>query len=399
LTRPQSNPRRSYGTGSLFTHRGKWYGQWRVGGQQVKRAIGPKRQPGSREGLTRKQAEVELRRLMHEVRPVATGNHLTVSEVGERLLLHLGAIGRKPTTLATYRSQFNTHLLPHLGAVPVDRATPEQIEGLIAEMRRSGSSAKTIVNALTLLHQIFAFAQRKRWCEVNPCEAVDRPRVEDSTEIHFLTADEIEALLRAVPLDHPYGPTDHALYLTAVMSGLRQGELLALRWRDIDWMAGRVRVRRNYVRGHWVTPKSKRGIRSVPLADRLAGELERHFQRSNYPDDDNLVFPHPHTGEVLDHSTLVRRFKAALRAGKVRQVRFNDLRHSFATAMAAAGVPMRTLQEWMGHRDFKTTLIYADYAPSAGESELIERAFAAGTNPGTKLSTRESNSDPLKPPA
>jgi hypothetical protein len=126
LTRPQSNPRRSYGTGSLFTHRGKWYGQWRVGGQQVKRAIGPKRQPGSREGLTRKQAEVELRRLMHEVRPVATGNHLTVSEVGERLLLHLGAIGRKPTTLATYRSQFNTHLLPHLGAVPVDRATPSR---------------------------------------------------------------------------------------------------------------------------------------------------------------------------------------------------------------------------------------------------------------------------------
>ena len=75
------------------------------------------------------------------------------------------------------------------------------------------------------------------------------------------------------------------------------------------------------------------------------------------------------------------------------------MRHSFATAMAAAGVPMRTLQEWMGHRDYRTTLIYADYAPSAGEAELVERAFAAGTNAGTNLSASESNSEQLKPPA
>ena len=81
----------------------------------------------------------------------------------------------------------------------------------------------------------------------------------------------------------------------------------------------------------------------------------------------------------------------------MRQVRFNDLRHSFATAIAAAGVPMRTLQEWMGHRDYKTTLIYADYAPNAGESDLVERAFAAGTNPGTNLSASERNSEQLKP--
>ena len=390
--------RRNYGTGNLRIRRGSWYGQWWVGDRRIQRKLGPVRQPGTRQGLTRKMAEVELRRRIEATEAPKPTSKLTVTEAGERLLLHLDAIGRKPTTLATYRSQFTSHLAPDLGEVPLDRVTPEQIEGLIAEMRRGGSSPKTIVNALTLLHQIFAFAQRKRWCAVNPCEVVDRPRVEGSTEIHFLTADEIEALLRAVPLDHPYGPTDHALYLTAVMSGLRQGELLALRWRDIDWMAGRIRVRRNYVRGHWVSPKSKRGIRSVPLADRLAGELERHFQRSNYQGDDDLVFGHPHTGEVLDHSALVRRFKAALRAAKIRQVRFNDLRHSFATTMAAAGVPMRTLQEWMGHRDYKTTLIYADYAPSAGEAELVERAFAVGTNRGTNLSASESNSEQLKPP-
>jgi integrase len=104
------------------------------------------------------------------------------------------------------------------------------------------------------------------------------------------------------------------------------------------------------------------------MADRLAGELDRHYKASSYRADHDLVFGHPQRGTVLDHSGLVHRFKRALRAGGVREVRFHDLRHTFGTRMAAAGVPMRTLQEWMGHRDFKTTLIYADYAPSGHEA-------------------------------
>ena len=73
-----------------------------------------------------------------------------------------------------------------------------------------------------------------------------------------------------------------------------------------------------------------------------------------------------------------RRAKAA----GIRDVRFHDLRHTFGTRMAAAGVPMRTLQKWMGHRDYKTTLIYADYAPIAHERELVERAFGAASARG-----------------
>jgi integrase len=80
---------------------------------------------------------------------------------------------------------------------------------------------------------------------------------------------------------------------------------------------------------------------------------------------------------------VLKRFKAALRRGGAREVRFHDLRHTFGTRMAAAGVPMRTLQEWMGHRDFKTTLIYADYMPGEREADLVDRAFAASrTDPG-----------------
>lgn len=383
--------RRSYGSGSLFVHRGSWYGRWYVGTDRVKRKLGPVRRPGERDGLTRAEAEREMRRRMEAEAPSgATGGWLTLEDAGTRLIDHLETLGRKPTTLAVYRSLLRTHLVPHLGTSTLDRIEPPDVERLMARMRRDGAGPKLIVNALTLLGQVFTFGQRRGWCSANPCIQVDRPQTPDDTEIHHLDLHEVDAAIRAVPADD-LGQTDRVLYLTAAMTGLRQGELLALRWRDIDWAAAKVRVRRNYVRGHWGTPKSKRSSRAVPLADELAAELEHHFQRSHYQGDDDLVFGDPHRGTVLDHSHLVRRFKRALRTARVREIRFNDLRHTFGTTMAAAGVPMRTLQEWMGHRDFKTTLIYADYAPSAHESAMVARAFdrGAGPNSGPKLSETE----------
>ena len=92
------------------------------------------------------------------------------------------------------------------------------------------------------------------------------------------------------------------------------------------------------------------------------------------------MFAHPETGKPIDRSKLLKRFKAALRRADVRAVRFHDLRHTFGTRMAAQGVPMRVLQEMMGHRDFKTTLIYADYAPSEREAEWVEEAFRPSTS-------------------
>jgi len=382
--------RRSYGTGSLHVRtdaggRQTWYGKWWADGRRVQRRLGPKRLQGSRDGLTRAQAEAELRRRIEREQPRPPRPDVTVTVAAERMLRHLEAVGRKPTTLGTYRSIFRTHLEPQLGSVPLDRATPEQVETLMTGMQRDGKAAKTRANALTLLFQIFAFGQRKAWCHDNPCTRVDRPQVEESADIRFLDQDELEALLRMVdPQAKPFGHTDRALLLTAAMTGLRQGELLALRWRDVDWKAGKVRVRQNHVRGHWGTPKSRRGSRSVPLADRVAGELDRHFKQSRYQADDDLVFAHPHSGDVLDHSALVRRYKKVLKAAGVREVRFNDLRHTFGTRMAAAGVPMRTLQEWMGHRDIKTTLIYADYTPSEHESAMVEAAFSQKLPSGTR---------------
>jgi integrase len=126
--------------------------------------------------------------------------------------------------------------------------------------------------------------------------------------------------------------------------------------------------------------------------------LEHHFQRSHYQHDDDLVFCHPDTGNPYDASKLRRRFKRSVKRADVRDVRFHDLRHTFGTRMAGVGVPMRSLQEWMGHADLTTTLRYADYSPDQAQgARYAEAAFGAGINSGINLSTSEHKSEQDKP--
>ena len=387
--------RRSYGSGSIVTKSGVYFGKWRVGGRQVMRKLGPVRPPGTREGLTRKVAEAKLRELMAEVAAPPIAERVTVEDAGRRHLAHLEAMGRKPSTLRSYRNQFAAQIAPRIGTRPIAQLTREQVEGLVAALARDRLAPKTIRNALGLLNGICEFSVRRGWASANPCRYVDRPSVPESQDIRYLEPDEVEAVLRAVG-DGDYGRVHRAIILTAAMSGLRMGELLALRWLDVDWRAQRIRVRRNYVRGHLGTPKSRRGSRSVPLADRLGGELDLLYRQAAYQADQDLVFANPHTGTPLDGAALLRAFQRALERGGVRQVRFHDLRHTFGTRMAAAGVPMRTLQEWMGHRDLRTTLIYADYAPGAHEVDLVNDAFSS-TNSSTNLRPTQTNSNPVDP--
>jgi integrase len=137
-----------------------------------------------------------------------------------------------------------------------------------------------------------------------------------------------------------------------------------------------VKVRQNYVLGEFGSPKSKRSTRAVPLADPVAGELDRLFKVSSRQADDDLVFADPDAGGPLDKAAILRRYRKALKAAHLDvSHRCHDLRHTFGTRMAGQGVPMRTLQEWIGHRDIETTQRYADYAPSAHEAEWVAAAF------------------------
>lgn len=371
----QNPSRRSYGTGRLYVKSGAWYGRWNIDGVKVNRKLGKVREQGTRDGLTKTEAEAAMRRQIQLVTAAPTDERLSVAEAGGRLVELLVLKGRKPSTVEATRSALRVHLVPQFGDRRLDRIDVRAVERFIAAERRAGKAAKSIRNYLGVLHSIFELGIEQGWVRENPVKRAHKPEEATSPEIRFLTVEEVEAVLVAVPEDL-LGQIERPLYLTAALTGLRRGELLGLRWGDVDWPAGKLRVRRAYVAGEFGTPKSQRGFRAVPLADRVAAELDRLSRRSAYAADENPVFAHPQTGRPLDPSKVSKRFKAALRRAGVREVRFHDLRHTFGTRMAAVGVPMRTLQEWLGHADFKTTLIYADYSPDdQRERDLIERAF------------------------
>ncbi len=385
-----------YGAGTLVKRAGPngdtWIAKWRDGGRQVQRGLGfvhSKRHP---DGLTRAEAEAALGKLREQVaierteerqaeaKRSAEERRRTLAQVGEAMIVAKRAAGRKPSTIEAYSYWLRIHIVDFFGPMPVGEITREDVRGFAAALERKDLAPKSRANALGTLHSLIEFAIDEGWMVgENPVKRVEKPALaETDPDVRFLETEEVEALLGAVP-DDPLGRVERVMYLTAAMTGMRQGELFALRWRDVDWSARRIRVRRNYVRGEFGTPKSKRSARSVPLASRIATELELLFQDSRYKRDDDLVFAHPSTGTPIDRSKLLKRFKAALRSADVRAVRFHDLRHTFGTRMAAQGMPMRVLQELMGHRDFKTTLIYADYAPSEREAEWVEQAFRAPT--------------------
>jgi len=335
------------------------------------------------------------------------GERLTIEEVGRRYVAHLANLGRKRSTIAAVSGHLAHWHSPFFGARAIDAIRAEDIADLVALMRRGDRpgglkrmkplSAKTIRNALGTLNALFRFAQRRRWVITNPVAEVDLPASEMNEDIRFLDPNEVQALAAATA-DGEYRTIDRALYLTAAMTGLREGELIALRWRDIDWTASRVRVRQNYVLGEFDTPKSRRSTRSVPMADVVGGELERLFKAASQQDDDDLVFPDPVTGGPLNKAAILRRFRRALAAARLDTTHvFHDLRHTFGTRMAAVGVPLRTLQEWMGHKDIQTTQRYADYAPSAHEAALVAAAFGQGINRGINLSESERTSDDRNP--
>jgi integrase len=393
--------RRARGTGSIIIRNDTYHGKWWVGDRQVMRKLGRVRQPATRDGITRTEAEKRLRELISNTTYVSPDERLSFAEVAGRYIDHLEHVmQRKPSTVRDYRGYVSKHLATYFGTKDVARISPDEVAAYLRVKTQQGLSSKTVSHHLVFAHGVFRFAVKRGFAPSNPVATVDRPRTSGANpDFRYLSGEQFEALLRAIP-DDALGPTDYVMYLTAAMTGLRQGELVALRWRDVDWPGSRIRVRRNYTGGQWGTPKSRRSSRAVPMADRVAAEMERHFQLSAFQGDDDLVMPHPHTGNPYDASKIRERFNAAMHnaglgnlVGLRNGITFHSLRHTYGTRMAAVGTPMRTLQEWMGHASVQTTEIYADYLPDEEKGrELTNRAFGPSTNLATELSETENNS-------
>ena len=364
-------------SGHVYRHEGARGAVWRAkyrlpDGRQIHRTVGPAWTERGRPRAgwyTKRTAETWLREVLDQARAgvlpgmVQTGVSFAAA-CGEYLRYVEHDLDRKPSTLTDYRSVIRAHLLPAFGAMRLEDVTADRIEAWKGTLRMSN---RTKVKLLTVLNGVMARARRVHRLPVNPMADVEKPRHRRSTAIEVFAPEEVMALVREAD-----SPQDAAIYLTAAFTGLRRGELVALRWRDVDFAASCVRVCGSYAGGRLTTPKSGK-VRSMPLAPAVAEALARLGQRELFTAADDLVFPGV-AGRYLDASALSRRYKAALKRADLRPLRFHDLRHTFGTRMITKA-DIRRVQEWMGHADVATTMKYLHYVESPDEARLVAEAF------------------------
>ena len=202
----------------------------------------------------------------------------------------------------------------------------------------------------------------------NPMTLVERPRVRHSSEIDVLSASEVRTLVRKTSTE-----LYKALILTAAFTGLRMGELLALRWGEVDFAAETIRVVRSFTIGGESSPKSGKP-RSVPMVREVATILARLSQREHFTGDNDLVFVGVAGGHV-DSKDLRAEYKAALTRAGLRNLRFHDLRHTFGTRAVEQAESILELKEWMGHANVQTTMRYLHYKSKADAAQRLAMAF------------------------
>jgi integrase len=373
-------------TGHVYRRQGArgdvWYAKYRLpDGRQVQRKIGPAWTERGRPApgyYSKRSAEGWLSKLLDEARrgelPGMVRTGATFADAASEYMRWLEHDRqRKPSTLRDYRSIIRAHLLPAFGRERLEDITADGVERWSASLAASDRmNNRTRLKILTVLHGVMQRAKRVWKLPRNPIADVEKPVQRKSTEIAVFSPEDIMALVREADSEQ-----DAAIYLTAAFTGLRRGELVALRWRDVDFARRHIRVTGSYTERALSTPKSGRA-RSVPLAPNVAETLARLVQRSQRSADDDLVFPGV-GGGYLDASALYRRYKAALRRARLRDLRFHDLRHTFGTQVIGnPQVSILQLKEWMGHADIDTTMKYLHFAPRASDADLIADAFAAG---------------------
>jgi integrase len=272
----------------------------------------------------------------------------------ERYALHV-----RPSTLARVRQ-----VLPHLdvfAGVLLDEIHPAVVEDHVAALARRAPRQAEL--ALRVLKQVLANAKERGHLVDEAVFRVKAPRREQP-EMRFLDWHEVEEL--AANTVAPYGN----LVQLAALAGLRQGELFALRDRDLDLDAMTIQVEHGTYRGELVPVKTRASRRRVDLSSTAAHVLRRQLL-ARKPNDGGLVFPSPR-GELLNDDNFRHRvFRPAVRRSALTGLRFHDLRHTYAALMVAAGAHPKYLQAQMGHSSIRVTLdLYGHLLPDANRGVL-----------------------------
>jgi integrase len=296
----------------------------------------------------------------------------------------LEASDRKATTKAMYATMTRQHIVgAKIGAKPLDKLRPSHIDAWKVELQGRGLAESSIRSAYTVLRAVLDTAVRDRAIAHNPAHAVRRPKV-TAKEAAYLTPDQVRSLLVAAEGGR-YAP----LFALLVHSGLRRGEALALHWSDIDLDAQLLRVRGTLARvdGELVvtetkTAKSRRVVPLSPTAERVLRDV-RSRQRAERLRAGSMWQPTPYVfttelGEPCDPRNALRALKtAAKRAGLPSSVGLHTLRHSAASVMLSAGVPLKVVSDVFGHASVAITGdIYGHVSPEVSREALTRLSDA-----------------------
>jgi integrase len=290
-------------------------------------------------------------------------------------------------TTTRYDSILNNYLLPEFGQTPVGRITHELVQRYVNRLANDPQLSAALVRGIySTLRAAMNHGTRMNLVRVNPCQAIDLPRSRRQ-DMLFLDASEVKALAEAID------PFYRVLIYTAAYTGLRSGELLALRRQDVDLLRGVIHVRRALkdVGGNLEFGETKNHTaRTVGMPKFLRAMLAKHLASPGLPD--ALVFPSK-TGKPLRHGLFTRRhFKPAVQGDQEKGIpaalpadkhalRFHDLRHTAASLAVAAGAHPKMIQEMLGHSSITITLDrYSHLYPAAHEAlaEKLDAIYEAG---------------------
>ena len=277
----------------------------------------------------------------------------------------------RKTTVKDYNGNIRLHILPYFTGWKLRAIDVQSIESFRSYMREKGTGIRTTNKCLTLLSMLYNYAHKNRWITFNPAVEVKKLKDEgvhreDLINQNIINPEEIKLLI-----DNADGRWK-VMIMTAIFTGMRQGEILGFKWGDIDWLNGEILVRRTYTDGEFNEPKTKASRRRINMPMLLITAL-KEWQLECPSGELELVFPNG-VGKPENHGNLLNRgFYPALRRAKVKKIRFHDLRHTYASLLIANKEEPKRIQTLMGHKSITTTYdIYGHLMPN-GSDDLADR--------------------------
>jgi integrase len=315
---------------------------------------------------------------------------LSVGAFLEGWLTEVAQVTVRPRTYVSYRYIVGIHLTPGLGHLSLETMSPADVQGFLNAKAASGLSPRTVGYLRGVLRGALGHAERTDLVTRNVARLARPPRI-PRRRVSPLSVEEVRTFLATIR-----GDRLEALYLVALGVGLRQGEILGLRWSDVDLERGTLTVRHALARIdgrlELVEPKSVTSRRVVPLPGFVRDALLAHRDRQATealplrpaPPDPfaDLAFMTSH-GTPLDGITITRRFQRLLANAGLPRQRFHDLRHACASLLLAQGVPARVVMETLGHSEISLTLnTYSHVMPSVGREAAERMDQLLGTSAG-----------------